>query len=108
MDDVWTDRAFYDDGELFGAITCGLRLNRPCAAGSDGRLGNDFIEVKTIAPHKTTDRVRVKTCGNFNKLLIVRINQDFAVSSRLIDRKALPPTTGKHFTVRWSALDHLA
>lgn len=30
-----------DIGELFGAITYGIKLNKSYVQGSDGRLGND-------------------------------------------------------------------
>jgi len=93
-----------DIGELFGAITHGIKLHNTHAQGSDGRLGNDFIEVKTITPFKQNDEVTVKVGGNFNKLLVVRINEDFAVSSKLVDRKSLPKTTGKFIRVKWGDL----
>lgn len=45
--------AVYGDiGELFGAITYGIRLNKTYAQGADGRLGNDHVEVKTITPSR--------------------------------------------------------
>lgn len=93
-----------DIGELFGAITHGITLNKTYAQGSDGRLGNDFVEVKTITPFKQNDEVTVKLSGNFNKLLIVRINESFEVSSKLVDRKSLPKTSGNHVRVRWGTL----
>ena len=93
-----------DIGELFGAITHGIKLHNTYAQGSDGRLGNNFIEVKTITPFKQNDEVTVKVGGNFNKLLVVRINEDFAVSSKLVDRKSLPKTTGKFIRVKWGDL----
>lgn len=77
-----------DIGELFGAITHGIRLHKNYAEGSDGRLGNDFIEVKTITPFKKRDEVTVKLTGNFSKLLVVKINEDFEIASRLIERSS--------------------
>lgn len=90
-----------DIGELYGAITHGMRLNRTYAQGSDGRLGNDLIEIKTISPMKQTDTVEVNMARNFSKLLIVRINREFDISGKLIDRKALPKAKGK-VRVSWS------
>ena len=90
-----------DIGELFGAITYGIKLNKPHAQGSDGRLGNDHVEIKTISPLKTKDVVVVDTNGHFNKLLIVKINEDFQVSARMIDRKKLPKRKGRSLRVRW-------
>ena len=90
-----------DIGELYGAITHGMRLNRTYAQGSDGRLGNDLIEIKTISPMKQTDTVEVNMARNFSKLLIVRINDEFDISGKLIDRKSLPKSKGK-VRVSWS------
>lgn len=94
-----------DIGELYGAITHGLKLHKTCAQGSDGRLGNDFIEVKTITPFKQKDEVTVKLAGNFNKLLVVRINENFEVSSKLVDRKSLPKTKRDFVRVKWGDLE---
>jgi hypothetical protein len=90
-----------DIGELYGAITHGIRLNRNYAQGSDGRLCNDLIEIKTISPMKRTDTVEVNMARNFSQLLIVRINENFDISGKLIDRKSLPKTKGK-CPVSWS------
>lgn len=91
-----------DIGELYAAITLGIRLHKNYAQGSDGRLGNDFVEVKTITPFKSHDKVLVKRSGNFNKVLIVKINENFEISSQLICRKTLKKTEGKHISIRWS------
>ncbi len=97
--------AVYGDvGELFGAITYGIKLNKTYAQGSDGRLGNDHIEVKTITPFKNKDEVLVDTNGNFNKLLVVKINEAFQVSGRMIDRKELPKRSGRYLRVKWADL----
>ncbi len=73
-----------------GAITQGIKLHRNYAKGSDGRLGNDFVAVKTITPFKSCDVVEVNLERNFSKVLIMKINADFGVRGKLIDRKALP------------------
>ncbi len=96
--------AYGDIGELFGAITYGIKLNRTYAQGSDGRLGNDHVEVKTITPFKSKDEVEVDTSRHFNKLLVVKINESFQVSGRMIDRKDLPKRSGRYLRVRWSDL----
>ncbi|MES2435516.1 MAG: hypothetical protein V4586_17040 [Pseudomonadota bacterium] len=93
-----------DLGELFGAITYGIKLHRNYAKGSDGRLGDDHVEVKTITPFKTKDVVEIDTSGNFSKLLVVKINAAFQVSGRMIDRKQLPKSAGRYLPVRWSDL----
>jgi hypothetical protein len=50
------------------------------AQGSDGKIGNDFVEVKTLGHCSTTDKVQVKLSGNFSKLIVVKI--DFAEDTR--------------------------
>lgn len=95
-------QVYGDIGELFAAITHGIKLHRNYAPGSDGRLGNDFVEVKTITPFKRNDVVEVKASGNFNKLLVVKINQDFELSSRMIDRKKLPAAKGGKYRISWN------
>ncbi|WP_330970617.1 hypothetical protein, partial [Lysobacter sp. A3-1-A15] len=59
-------------GEFYAEIKYGLKRHRAHAPGSDGKLGNDFVEVKTISPEKGGSCVLVKRAGNFNKLLVVR------------------------------------
>jgi hypothetical protein len=86
---------------LFGEAYWGIQLHPPHTAGSDGRLGNDWIEIKTISPEKTGDRVYVKRAGNFNKLLIVKISEDFEFEARMIDRAALGKGNGKLANVVW-------
>lgn len=95
-----------DIGELFSAITLGIKLNKSYAQGADGRLGNDHVEIKTITPFKSNDEVFVKVSGNFSKLLVVKINADFEVSSRMVDRKKLPKTAKPLLRIKWSDLPH--
>ena len=97
---------FRGGGRVFGPRprNYGIKLNKTYAQGADGRLGNDHVEVKTITPFKTKDVVVVDTAGNFNKLLVVKINEDFQVSGRMIDRKDLPKRQGRYLRVRWSDL----
>ena len=83
-------------GELYAEIKFGLKRHRPGTQGSDGKLGNDFIEVKTISPEKGTDKVLVKRSGNFNKLLVVKIDSSFNFEARIVDRKELGKGTGKY------------
>ena len=91
-----------DLGEIYGAIVHGIKLHRNYAQGSDGRLGNDFVEVKTITPFKRNNTISLNLEGNFSKVLIVKINAQFEVSSKLIDRKELPKTKSKFITVDWN------
>ena len=97
-------QVYGDLGEMFGAITYGIKLHRNYAKGSDGRLGNDHVEVKTITPFKTKDVVVIDTSGNFSKLLVVKIDESFQVSGRMIHRKELPKRAGRYLRVRWCDL----
>ena len=98
-------QVYGDLGELYGAITHGIKLHRNYAQGSDGRLGNHFVEVKTITPFKTNDIITFNLKRNFSKVLIVKIDADFEVRSKLIDRKALPKVKGDKLTLKWADLD---
>jgi len=89
-------------GELYAEIEYGITRHKPHTKGSDGKLGNDYIEVKTISPEKNKDQVKVKRAGNFSKLLIVKIGKDFIFESKLIARKDLKKGNGKHATASWS------
>lgn len=93
-----------DIGELFGAITYGIRLNKTYAQGSDGRLGKDHVEIKTITPFKKKDVVVVDMSRHFNKLLVVKINEEFEVAGRMVSRKALPQQSGRFVRISWEDL----
>jgi hypothetical protein len=88
-------------GELYGELHFGIKRHKPHTKGSDGKLGNDFIEIKTISPEKSLEEVRVKRAGNFNKLLIVKINEDFSFEGQIIARKSLSKGEGKHVRASW-------
>jgi hypothetical protein len=98
-------QVYGDIGELFGAVMYGIKLHSNYATGSDGRLGNNFVEVKTITPFKACDEVNVRLDRHFNKLLIVKVDENFQVSGRLLDRKELPAAKGKRLRVTWKMLD---
>jgi len=93
-----------DLGELYGAITHGIKLHRNYAQGSDGKLGNDFVEIKTITPFKSNDTITLNLKRNFSKVLIVKIDSEFEVQGRLIDRKALPKPKGDTLRISWADL----
>ncbi len=93
-------------GELYAEIKYGLRRHAPGTPGSDGRLGNDWVEVKTISPEKTDGKVQVKSAGNFNKLLVVKIDDNFSFESKLIDRKSLKGRNAQNMRFSWSDADH--
>lgn len=82
-------------GEIYAEIKFGLRRHGTHEAGSDGTINGKLVEVKTISPEKASDRVLVKSQGNFEQLLIVRIDQDFQFEGKLIDRRELKGASGK-------------
>lgn len=91
-------------GELYAEVKYGIKRHRPHTRGSDGKMGNDFVEVKTISPEKDAGKVQVKRSGNFNKLLIIKIDEHFKFEGRFIDRRKLSKGTGTHARVSWSTL----
>ncbi len=94
---------FGELGEIFAEITFGIERHRPNTQGSDGKIGNDFVEIKTISPEKKEKKVEVKRQGNFNKLIIVKINHFFEFDAQMIDRKDMSKGNGgKVATVSWS------
>lgn len=101
-------QVYGDLGELYGSITYGIRLHRNYAQGSDGKLGNHFVEIKTITPFKSNDAVTINLKRNFSKVLIVKIDADFEVAAKLIDRKALPKTRGDRLVLDWAAFEGVA
>ena len=88
-------------GELYAEIKYGIKRHKPHAQGSDGKLGNDFVEVKTISPEKGDYPVLVKRAGNFSKLIVVKISQDWKFEARVIDRKSIGKGVGKHAKINW-------
>jgi len=93
---------FGELGELYGEAKYGIKRHKPFAQGSDGKLGNDFVEIKTISPLKSDSTVLVKRAGNFSKLLIVKISEDFEFKAKMLDRKSLRKGSGKHIKAKWS------
>ena len=91
-----------DIGELFGAIMYGIKLHKNYAQGSDGKLGNDFVEIKTIAPTNNKEMTSVRLDRHFNRLLVVKISDDFEVSGRLVNRADLPKRSGKFMRLSWA------
>ena len=94
-------QVYGDLGELYGAITHGIKLHRNYAQGSDGKLGNHFVEVKTITPFKSRDTITLNLKRNFSKVLIVKIDANFEVQGKLIDRKTLPKRKGDKLKLNW-------
>ena len=82
-------------GEIYAEIKFGLRRHGTHEAGSDGTIAGKLVEVKTISPEKTHDHVLVKSQGNFDQLLIVRIDRHFQFQGKLFDRGELKRASGK-------------
>lgn len=82
-------------GEIYAEIKFGLRRHGSHMAGSDGTIDGKLVEVKTISPEKAGDHVLVKSQGNFEQLLIVRIDRDFQFQGKLFDRSELKGLSGK-------------
>ncbi|KPL69292.1 hypothetical protein SZ64_14975 [Erythrobacter sp. SG61-1L] len=98
-------QVYGDIGELYGALMYGLKPHRNYAQGSDGKIGNQFVEVKTITPFKSSNTVCLNMKRNFSQVLIVKINKDFEVGAKLIDRKALPKARGDKLTLAWDQFE---
>lgn len=60
--------------------------------------------MKTISPFKSKDTITLNLKRNFSKVLIVKIDADFAVQGKLIDRKALPKAKGDKLRLGWGDL----
>lgn len=88
-------------GEIYAELKHGLKRFEENHPGADGKIGNDFVEVKTISPYKSADQVQVKKAGNFNKLLVVKISSDFKFKSVLFDRKSLASAGEVYFRANW-------
>lgn len=87
-------------GEIYAEIRFGLRRHRTHQAGSDGTIAGKLVEVKTISPEKGNDHVLVKRQGDFEQLLIVRIDDDFQFTGKLIDRSKLKDGGGQLLKAR--------
>ena len=87
-------------GEIYAEVKFGLRRHGTHTAGSDGTIAGKLVEVKTISLEKASDRVLVKSQGNFEQLLIVRIDRDFQFQGKLFDRSELKGVTGKFLKAR--------
>lgn len=64
------------------------------------------MEVKTFTPFKKNGVVTVKVSGNFNKPMVVKINEDFALSYRLVARRDLPTPNAGYYQIAWGQMPH--
>ncbi len=91
-------------GELYAEINYGIKRHKPHTRGSDGKLGDDYVEIKTMSPEKIGGIIEVKRAGNFSKLLVIKISREFGFESHMIERKKLSKGDGKHARVSWQTL----
>lgn len=96
-----------DIGELYGAIVHGIALHRFNAQGSDGRLGDDFVEIKTISPFKKRKLVNLRMDRHFSKILVVQVMQDFSLQGVLVSRSVLPKPYLPKMILEWEILRQL-
>ena len=73
-------------GEIYAEVAYGLRRHGTHQAGSDGTIEGIRVEVKTNSPEKRGSTVTVRSQGDFEKLMIVRIDHDFSFKAKLFDR----------------------
>jgi hypothetical protein len=87
-------------GEIYAEIRFGLRRHSSHRAGSDGTIAGKLVEVKTISPEKANAEVIVKRQGDFEQLLIVRIDEEFQFTGKLVDRERLSDGRGRFLRAR--------
>lgn len=91
-------------GERYIAEQFGMVRHKRCAQGSDGRIGDEFVEVKTITPGKKKQRICVKRAGHFGLLAIVRIDENYYFEARLIDRRHIQKGSGRSARLSWTTV----
>lgn len=87
-------------GEIYAEVKFGLRRHGTHRAGSDGTINGRLVEVKTISPEKASDQVLVKSQGDFEQLLIVRIDENFEFTGKIFEREELSGGEGKFLRAR--------
>jgi len=83
-------------GEIYAEIKFGLCRHGTHRPGSDGTIAGKLVEVKTISPERAGDRVFVKRQGDFEQLLIIRIDHNFQFQGKLFERSELKGAAGKY------------
>lgn len=90
-------------GEMYAEIKFSLRRHASLHPGSDGTIRGALVEVKTISPEKKSDRVFVKRGGDFEKLLIIKIDRDFRFQGKIFDRSELREGAGPYYKAKFSS-----
>ncbi len=88
-------------GEIYAEVKFGLCRHATHRPGSDGTINGRRVEVKSISPERSSDAVFVKSQGDFEQLLIVRIDENFEFKSKLIERSELSGSDGKVLRARF-------
>lgn len=88
-------------GEIYAEVKFGLCRHGTHRAGSDGTIDGRLVEVKTISPEKSSDQVVVKSQGDFEQLLLVRIDENFGFAGKLFERDQLSGGDGKFLRARF-------
>lgn len=78
----------------------GLSNTCPQECATRGTISGKLVEVKPISPEKASNQVIVKGQGNFEQLLIVRIDKNFEFAGKLIDRDELADGGGRFLKAR--------
>lgn len=98
---------FGELGEMYAETEYGLKRNRPGAPGADGRIGNEHVEVKTIGPTKTKQSVSVKRAGNWSRLIVVKISEDYSIQARILRRSDLKRGATGQAKVSWGSMQEI-
>lgn len=91
-------------GERYIEEQFGMVRHKRCAQGSDGKIGDQFVEVKTITPGKKKQQICVKRAGHFGLLAVVRIDQNYNFEARLIDRRHIQKGSGRLARLSWKTV----
>ena len=57
-----------------------------------------------LTPNKKHDKVQIKRAGNFGKLVVVKISDDFQFAARMVDRGLLVKGKDKFVTLLWESM----
>ncbi len=88
-----------DQIEIFGSLVdCAERHFQN--TGRYLQVWGELGEIYAISPERIDDLVLVKRDGDFEHLLIVRIDTDFCFTGKLIDRDRLSDSGGRYLRAR--------
>lgn len=76
-------------GELYAEVVLGLKRHPAYHMGTDGVLDGQETEIKTLSPMRRSDVVRVKAAGGFERLMVIRISENYDFEARRFPRSCL-------------------